>query len=448
MNNIKRIIVTKSAAKYTKTREIIERATENSSFVELIFHDGDHPKFPNDLNKQQRYEYLKETLVLTTRKSTPFVTTFASPGNIVEDLGAILTMNWHCCYKCEFCYLIGSMYQRQWQEVYVNIDDLERQIVYEKFVHWTILTLWSWISIISGKRLLKIPDNFKVTADWIRKRFIKQNIISEEKAKAFLKDNFNKIFSLLEIKTIGHKMRLIKNINTHFSVNKKFLPWLNVSEYTDFLAIDPITNFSTDLIRILEINPDIQLNIRTKSANVDNLIKYNAHENIKFAINLNTQYAIDNYELGCTSLNDRFEAVSKIQQKIGFLLKIVIEPIIIYDNYEKDYLELIDRIIKDIDLSRIVDFSFGTVRYKQKLKNLINNVMPDNNLDLESKILINYSGDRIRYEETLRKNIYKKIMNKFLRHKKLILRLAAETPQMWDDLGMDSQKHIARSVSQ
>ena len=443
MSQFTRTIVTPSALSYNKTKEIISRA--NVKHVEYIANE--HPVFPKNLDQQQRYEYIKQTLVITTRKSTPFITTFASPGKIVEDLGTILTLGWHCSFRCQFCYLIGSLYQRQWQEVYVNLDDLEKQIQYEKYVHRSILTIWSMLTFITKEPQLKIPDGLKTTADWLRKRFIQNEIGTDRKAKAFLRNNLDSIFAKLGIKDYS-LTTLKRNIPHLYLSNSSFLPWLNVSEYTDFLAIDNITDFTSDLMRIMESDHDIRINLRTKSDNVSNLLSFNPSGRIKVAINFNTQYAIDNYELGTASLDSRIEAAKKIQRAKGFLLKIVVEPIMVYDGYENDYIDLIDRLKREIDLNKIVDISFGTVRYKTKLINTINRMIPNNTLNLEAESLINFPKDRIRYEESIRKNIYEKMIRKLKRFKNLTIRLAAETPEMWDQIGLNKEAHIAKSITQ
>lgn len=448
MKNLKRIIIAKSAAGYPKTEDIVNRAKEFVSLNNIIYLQDDRPAFPIGLNDEQRYNYLKETLVLTTRKTTPFITTFASPGKIVEDLGTILTLNWHCSYNCQFCYLVGSMHQRQWQEAYVNIDDLEKQIVLEKFVHCSILTIWTMLSKISKEKLLKIPNNLKAKADWLRKRYILKNIDTDKKAMTFLESNFTKIFSGMVEITDKKKDKLIKSLPKYYAANKKYLPWLNVSEYTDFLAIDSLTDFSSDLIKILDRHPDIQISMRTKSANVDNLMNCKSKTRMKIAINLSPQYAIDNYEIGTPSLKDRIEAAKKIQFSNGIQLKLVVEPIIAYDGYESDYLQLIDEIKKEINLNEVIDFSFGTVRYKTKLVNQINKSIPHNNLNLNGPTLVNYAKDRIRYEKSIRISIYQKILLRLKAYKNLVKRLAAETPEMWDDVGLDKEAHISKSVSQ
>lgn len=445
MKKIKRILVTQSAQNYPKTVEIVNRAKTSFKIKDIIYLNNDKAEFPKGNSRQQNFEYMKETLVLTTRKATPFVTTFASPGNIVENLGTILTLNWHCSFNCQFCYLIGSSFQRPWQEAFVNIDEMERQIILEKFIHSSILTVWSLVSEFQNSALVKIPDNLKETADWIRKRFIKLNIDSDKKAIAFIKENFEKIFTQqMGIESFDDK--LVNKVTKFYNANKKFSPWLNISEYTDFLAIDPLTNFSLDLVKILDRHPELNISLRTKSANVDDLLTLKATSNIKISMNFNTKHAIDNYEIGSATLDERIAAAKKIQSKSGVLLKVIVEPIIAYDNYENDYVDLIERLKKELNLSSVENITFGCVRYKNKLISMINEFYPNTKLDLASN-LVAFPKDRIRYEEQLRKNIYSKILTS-LNGINTKLQLAAETPQMWDDLALKKEDHISLSVAQ
>ncbi len=72
---------------------------------------------------------------------------------------------------------------------------MERQILLEQYVHPAILTVWSLVSEFQKSTFVKIPENLKETGDWIRERFIKLNIDSDEKAIKFINDNFTNIFT-------------------------------------------------------------------------------------------------------------------------------------------------------------------------------------------------------------------------------------------------------------
>ncbi len=322
---------------------------------------------------------------------------------------------------------------------------MERQILLEQYVHPAILTVWSLVSEFQKSTFVKIPENLKETGDWIRERFIKLNIDSDEKAIKFINDNFTNIFpNHMCIDPFDDGLK--KQISNYYLANKKFPVWLNLSEYTDFLGIDPLTKFSLDMVGILNRNPNLKTTMRTKSANVDDLLTCKVGSNIKVAMNFNTQHAIDNYELDTPSLDERITAAKKIQANGGVILRIIIEPIICYDNFEDDYIKLIERLKKELNLSAVESITFGCVRYKNKLVSMIEAVYPSNKLDLKTNLKL-YPKDRIRYDETLRKSIYNKIFA-CLKGVNTKIQLAAETPQMWDDLGLKKEDHIGLSVKQ
>ena len=119
--NFKRIIIHPSSRGKDYTNEIVDRVKTTNPLVEIVYLGSKNGKaqlsFPSQLSLHGKYWYMKESLVLREFKS-PFIESFPSPGDIVEDLGTMLKLGFHCRSICQYCYLQGS---NQYCKCYIQI---------------------------------------------------------------------------------------------------------------------------------------------------------------------------------------------------------------------------------------------------------------------------------------------------------------------------------------
>ena len=95
--------------------------------------------------------------------------------------------------------------------------------------------------------------------------------------------------------------------------------------------------------------PDLRLVARTKSAYVDEMIRYDGLGRMHVQMGLNTEHVISSYEHGTSTLDERIEAAMKIQQAKGIDLTLAIEPMIIYEGWEEDYAKMIDQVMAKLN---------------------------------------------------------------------------------------------------
>jgi spore photoproduct lyase len=166
-------------------------------------------------------------------------------------------------------------------------------------------------------------------------------------------------------------------------------------------------------------------------------------------MNFNTPFVIEHYESGTASLDDRLEAARKVQDAKGFRLRIVIEPIIKYPNYEKDYVELAGRIMRSLDPERIEEIAMGCVRYSGRLEARVRRNFPETDLFTEAQgLLPQVKNDRRRYPLDERVRLYKMVHEEFRKHTKVYIRLGAETADVWEALCWDSSAFMQKSAYQ
>ena len=437
----KRVYVSKSALSYPRTQHMISRIKKLNRKALIIYIPTNTPPRPN-LTGKALYKFLKETIVICTR-SAPYMEVFASPGRISENLGVMGKILSHCPLQCLFCYLDVSGRGTPWNRVYVDLENFYSQAVEERFVYKVTLTLWSALSFHLKTPLNKVPGKFKEIVDHtIRREILKKRseITTDKQAVKYLKKHLREFFLKMDIQ-ITHKQtaELKKAIPSYYTKNSQLPLSINISEYSDVLGLDHITNTLDELMQLVHKDPEFRIRFRTKAANIQNLLNYDGKNQVKVTYSLNTEYVINKYEKGTASLVERIAAIKALMQRGGYEIDLAIEPIIKYKGYEDDYRALIKKIKKEIDLSKISKLKVGTVRYKTRLKNYIKNVHPTSGLITRNQQLTKPAkGDkRWRYSKDERLKIYKVIQNELKSVPSVKLGLGSENPELWDELGLD-----------
>lgn len=437
----KRIFVSESALSYQRTQKIIDRIKELNNKVKVIFLSSNTPERPK-LKGRSLYKYIKESLVICVR-SAKYMEVFASPGNIVENMSVMGKIHFHCSLQCRFCYLSVAGRGTPWTRIYVDVEKFYDQAVKERYVYRIVQTLWSAVSYKENISFDKVPKNFKKVCDEIiRKRVLRKRdgITGDDEGINYVKNNLRMLFDAMNIELSNKdEIKLKKKIEEFYLINADKPLSINISEYSDVLALDHLTNLMDELMKYVNKDKEFNIKFRTKASNISNLLKYNGKNQVRVTFGFNTDYVINNFEIGASSLNERIKAVNKLINKGGYKIDLSIEPIIIYDNYEKDYKKLIKRIKKEIDLSRIENIKFGMVRYKTVLKNFIEKTFPSSDLiSSYDKLMQPEKGDkRWRYNKEDRIKIYKMIKDELRGIKNIKLGLGAEVPELWDDVGLD-----------
>lgn len=437
----KRIFVSESALAYPRTQEIINRIIKLNNKVNVISISTNTPKRPK-LKGRDIYNYIKESLVICTR-SSKYMEVFASPGNIVENMSVMGKIHFHCPLQCQFCYLNVAGRGTPWARIYVDLENFFDQAVKERFVYRIAQTLWSLVSYKENISFDKVPDNFKKVCDEIIRKNVlrkKDGISNDNEGINYIKNNLRMLFNAMNIELSDNdEIKLKKKIEEFYSLNKNKPLSINISEYSDVLALDHLTNMMDELMQYVNKDKEFNFKFRTKAANISNLLKYNGNGQVRVTFGLNTDYVINNFEIGAASLDERIIAVNNLINKGGYKIDLSLEPIIIYDNYEDDYKKLIKKIKNEIDLSKIDNIKFGMVRYKTVLKNFIERNFSDSDLITSfDKLDSPEKGDkRWRYGKDERIKIYSMIKNELKEIKNVKLWLGAEIPELWDELQMN-----------
>ena len=530
----KRLVIHPSAAGGSYTSVVIQRIKSLNPEVSIERPQSKKYLPPPNSDPYKQLKYLKETLLLRER-SGPFLTTFASPGDIVEEMCTIASLGWHCCCDCEYCYLQASTQNNQWQLFYTNIDKLDQELEIEPFVHRILLTILTAKSYIDQIPLMKIPIGFHGLANGIRGKLQKRksNRVKDDKtAFQYLSDNISHcmdavnssstyciqyaakekanetvkrwrkkedpslvtpINDLLCFKDIikdsdykmdfeiltakleslihktadkgvsrGYQKILVilsrevhdytqsqidyvkHNLKDYYLLNSGYKPRLNISEYSDAVAIQHISKNLSPVMKILQKHPGIEMVLPTKSTNLDELLEHDGMGRAIVTMNFNTEHFIKTFEHGTASLEDRIEAAQKIQTAKGFRLNVSIEPMFFYRDYLADYKKLVKQILQSLNPDKVETVILGTARFGQVLKGILVDIHPKTEVFQKNLPLHPIKGVDVKWrnEDSVRKKTYRAIMTEFSKYGDFQFFLGAETPEMWESLGLDVRAHL------
>jgi len=208
-------------------------------------------------------------------------------------------------------------------------------------------------------------------------------------------------------------------------------PRVGNGEFADSLALDGITEFSGQIIEFFRKKPHIFFEFKTKSNNIENILKTKPVSNIAVSWSLNPQKIIDENEFYTASLAQRISAAKECANaglKVGFHF----DPIIYYPHWEIDYENLINNLFDKIPDKSIAWISLGTLRFNPSLKKTIENRFPENKI-LDAELTLGFDK-KLRYYQDLRIIIYKK-MKDWIRKRagNIPIYLCMEEREVWKE---------------
>jgi len=182
----------------------------------------------------------------------------------------------------------------------------------------------------------------------------------------------------------------------------------NAGEHTDSLALDPITKITSELVPFIPTLNNTMMELRTKSANVDNLDSLAHQEKTIVAWSVAPQAVIDQTEFdNAVSYADRLDAMIKVQQW-GYPIALKLDPIVPVDFYLDHYKAMIQELSLKLDPGLIHHFAVGVLRMSGKLKKIIEEMYPGDFVNTLSYPCIHHG--KYTHSLTQRTSIYKEII--------------------------------------
>ena len=154
---------------------------------------------------------------------------------------------------------------------------------------------------------------------------------------------------------------------------------LSISYNTDLLAFENILPMTRLWIEYSKTQPDLNLEIRSKSTMFDTISDIESTKKVLLAWTLSPEKVVNKNELDTPPLIKRIKAVQKAIKK-GWRVRLCFDPIIIYSGWEKDYLDLLNQIKSEISFNKIFDITVGVFRMGQDYFNRIRKTKPESKL--------------------------------------------------------------------
>lgn len=177
---------------------------------------------------------------------------------------------------------------------------------------------------------------------------------------------------------------------------------LGSGEFTDSLLFDDITNYSTDIINFFNGRSEF-FEFKTKSVNINNLLKLPAQKNIVVGWSVNPQNIISEVEPLTPSLKERLTSAAKIAGH-GYKVAFHFDPVIRHKNWKENYKNVVEQIAENIPKESIVWISIGTLRFNRELKKFIECRFPQN-IILDEDFYLSFDG-KMRYSDAERQEVY------------------------------------------
>lgn len=173
-------------------------------------------------------------------------------------------------------------------------------------------------------------------------------------------------------------------------------------ELSDSLALDRRYRLNEPLALFFGEKKGALLELKSKWAHFDHLLPtLNPYTIISFS--LTPQRVIDREERRTSPLYKRLRAAKKAQDA-GCFVGLHLDPIIIYDGFEKDYEYLIGDITRILDPERIIWISLGLLRFPPLMYDRL--IMEKRRYLLEGEFIRGEDG-KYRYVKQERVRIYK-----------------------------------------
>ena len=224
----------------------------------------------------------------------------------------------------------------------------------------------------------------------------------------------------------------------------------NLAEKLSKIPLDPSKNYhigsgqSSDSLAIgnregvldaqLEFarkNSNIILEFKTKSSNIDHLVKTDVPKNVFVSWSLNPQLFIDNEDHGTASLDQRISSARRLSDK-GILIGFHFHPIVYYENYEKDYSDVVKKVMATFEPSEIAMISMGTLTFiKPAIQKL-------RSTGLSSKVLQIPMADAVgksSYTREIKAEIFNQVYSQFDHwHDRVFFYLCMEESAVWESV--------------
>lgn len=205
---------------------------------------------------------------------------------------------------------------------------------------------------------------------------------------------------------------------------------MGTGEFTDSLCLDHLTGFSELVVPLFAGSNRSVLELKTKTTQIDRLLTMDPKDRVVVSWSMNSAKVTMNEEHGAETLEARLDAACKCEQA-GYRIGFHFDPIILYEGWQRDYRETVDRIFDSIkNPKRLAWISLGCLRYPAFLNEQIKKRFPQTQIPYAE--FVAGADNKLRYPKPLRVEAYS-LMQDWIteRFPAATVYLCMESPSVW-----------------
>ncbi len=226
---------------------------------------------------------------------------------------------------------------------------------------------------------------------------------------------------------------LISELEEAFAREPDRIWRIGTGEFTDSLALDNLTGLSAKLVNFMALRKNSILELKTKTANIENLNNLDHGGNTIVSWSLNSPHIMAQEELHTASLQDRLAAASKCAEW-GYKIAFHFDPIIYHDNWQQGYAATISQLFDQVPAENIAWISMGALRFLPPLKNIVKDRFPNCKIFYEE--FIEGLDGKSRYFRSQRVELYQSVYGELVKHvsPKTCVYLCMESDEIWKEV--------------
>jgi spore photoproduct lyase len=234
------------------------------------------------------------------------------------------------------------------------------------------------------------------------------------------------------LKVFSNVDDLMAEADEFLAKHPRFFFRIGTGEITDSLALEPYIGFARAVVPFFARQPNVLLELKTKSDCVDGLLGLDPKERVVVSWSMNPQPVIDRDEHGTASLEERLRAARRCQGA-GYRLGFHFDPMIEYPGWEDDYRRLVEEIFATLDWRRISWLSLGVLRQTPGLRRTMGERFPRTNLLTGEQV--SCPDGKLRYFQPLRVAMYRKMLGWIRRAAPTVkIYLCMESKEVWEQV--------------
>ena len=208
---------------------------------------------------------------------------------------------------------------------------------------------------------------------------------------------------------------------------------IGTGEFTDSLALDRLTGLSRILVEFMRDKKSAVLELKTKTAVIENLAGLDHGGRTIVAWSLNSPGIVAQEEIRTASLEQRLAAAAKCASW-DYKLAFHFDPIIYHAGWQQGYTETIGRLFAAVPKENIAWISMGCLRYLPLLKKIAGQRFPNSRFFHEE--FIEGLDGKARYFRTLRVEMYQHLYQQLLQYTdpRTCIYLCMENNEIWQEV--------------